>query len=92
MPTAEITKTRRNGTSQGGAKKHTANGVRELMRSKLLKVLRRGWTTPLEALEKANCLSLSQRCGQFRREGLTVLDKWVDLANGKRVKAYRVVG
>lgn len=62
------------------------------MRQDLLQLLKRQWVTPLIALEKAHCLSLSQRCGQFRREGMKVVDKWVDLPNGKRVESYRVVG
>ncbi len=60
------------------------------MTDRLEKVLRRSWTTPLDALNKAGCLSLSQRCGGFRRRGLNVLDKWVHLADGRRVKAYRI--
>lgn len=61
------------------------------MKTRLLALLRKGWTTPLTALNGAGCLSLSQRCGDFRRAGLNVVDKWVDLADGKRVKAYRLV-
>lgn len=61
-----------------------------LMRERLLDLLKREWTTPLDALGKAGCLSLSQRCGEFRREGIQVQDRWVDLPNGKRIKAYRV--
>lgn len=62
------------------------------MHEQLLKLLKRQWVTPLVALEKANCLSLSQRCGDLRRDGVKVLDKWVKTASGKKVKSYRVVG
>ena len=62
------------------------------MYATLHKLLKRQWVTPLDALNKAGCLSLSQRCGQLRRDGVNVIDKWVNLDNGKRVKAYRVVG
>jgi len=40
---------------------------------------------------------LSQRCGEWRRDpvlqaaGVIVLDKWVALPSGSRVKAYRIV-
>ena len=61
------------------------------MQQKLLELLKTRYITPLDALTLAGCLSLSQRCGEFRRAGITVLDKWVDLDNGKRVKAYTVV-
>jgi hypothetical protein len=56
----------------------------------LMKVLRREWLTPLEAVERVGILSLSQRCGEFRRAGINVLDKWVTTASGSRVKAYRI--
>lgn len=60
------------------------------MKDRLKDRLRKGWTTPLQALSDAGCLSLSQRCGDFRRNGLMVVDKWVGLPDGRRVKAYRL--
>lgn len=60
----------------------------ETMESRLLKLLRRKWISPLEALQEANCLSLAQRVSEWRREGIAIADKWVDLPSGKRVKAY----
>ena len=60
------------------------------MKSELVKLLNRKWTTPLDALQMVGCLSLSQRCGELRRDGVLVLDKWQALPNGKRVKAYRI--
>lgn len=62
----------------------------QLMKQNLLSLLRKQWVTPLIALNKANCLSLSQRCGEFRRQGINVESKWVDLPSGKRCKAYRI--
>lgn len=53
--------------------------------------LRRRWLTPLDAFQHCGCLSLSQRCGDLRRAGVQVLDKWVTLPSGKRVKSYRIV-
>ena len=61
------------------------------MHQELLELLKKQWVTPIDALQKARCLSLSQRCGNFRRAGYKVEDKWVPLPSGKRVKAYRVV-
>ena len=46
------------------------------------------WITPLDALREIGCLSLSQRVGELRREGLSILDVWVKTR--KRVKAYRL--
>jgi len=61
------------------------------MRKALLSLLKTRYITPLDALQHAGCLSLSQRCGEFRKAGVKVADKWVRLDNGKRVKAYKVV-
>jgi Helix-turn-helix domain len=61
------------------------------MKEQLIKLLQRKWVTPLVALNEAQCLSLSQRCGDFRRSGLNVVDRWVKTPSGKRVKAYRIV-
>ncbi len=62
----------------------------ETMEATLLKLLRKKWLTPLDALQEAGCLSLSQRCGEFARQGYALAKKWVDLPNGKRVRAYRI--
>ena len=62
----------------------------ETMESRLLKLLKRKWVSPLDALNAVGCFSLSQRCGEFARSGYSVAKKWVELPNGKRVRAYRV--
>lgn len=62
----------------------------ETMEERLLKLLKRKWVTPLEALRAVGCFSLSQRVSEFKRElKLPIDDKWVEVG-GKRVKAYRV--
>lgn len=62
----------------------------QTMKSDLEALLRRRWVTPVIALQEANCFSLSQRCGEFRRAGLSVHSLWVDLPSGKKVKAYHI--
>lgn len=62
------------------------------MHKRLLRLLKARYITPLDALRHVGCLSLSQRCGELRKAGVKVADKWVKLGNGKRVKAYKVVG
>lgn len=57
----------------------------------LFELLKRQWVTPLISVNKVGLLSLSQRCGQFRRAGHVVLDKWVKTSSGSKVKAYRLV-
>lgn len=72
------------------------------MKADLMARLLKGWTTPIDALNDCGCFSLSQRCGEFREEERLsradfakrkpiIIDKWVDLPNGKRVKAYRAI-
>ena len=75
----------------------------ETMTLQLLRLLRKQWLTPLDALRLVGCLSLSQRCGEFRhmhrwklrgpdgKRMPAILDKWVKLDNGKRVKSYRAI-
>lgn len=57
----------------------------------LYRTLCKRWLTPLEAVEACGIFSLSQRCGEFRRQGHTVIDEWVTLPSGSRVKKYRIV-
>ena len=58
--------------------------------AKTIYLLRRGWTTALESAQAGGCLSLSQRVGELRRSGCTVLDCWVETPSGARIKAYRM--
>ena len=60
------------------------------MKDRLVVLLRRQWTSPIDALNEAGCFSLSQRCGELRRAGVSVMDRWLDLPNGKRIKQYRI--
>jgi hypothetical protein len=61
------------------------------MTQQLRATLRQRWLTTGEALNLCQCYSLSQRCSEYRRAGVNVLDKWVHLPSGKRIKAYRIV-
>jgi hypothetical protein len=56
----------------------------------IIKRLRKGWTTGLDALQTCGTMKLATRVSELRRDGYTVLDKWVE-AEGKRFKAYRLV-
>lgn len=64
--------------------------MKQTMTETLAKLMRKRYVTPIDALEHANCLSLSQRCGEMRRAGMNVIDKWVETPTGKRIKAYRI--
>jgi hypothetical protein len=58
----------------------------------LFALLRKQWVTPLEALEQTGNFALSQRAGDFARDGWNVLKKWQDLPSGSRVMAYTIRG
>jgi hypothetical protein len=74
------------------------------MKQDLMKRLLEGWTSPLDALMCCDCLSLSQRCGEFRRNRENaewgwsevskhpkIIDRWVTTPSGKRHKEYRAI-
>ena len=61
------------------------------MRQTLLDLLKAGYVTPLDALQRAGCMSLSQRCGEFARDGHKVDKRWMKLANGKKIMSYKVI-
>lgn len=65
--------------------------MQKTKKAALLAVLKRRWLTPLEAVAACGLFSLSQRCGELRRDGHCVIDKWVTLPSGSRVKAFRIV-
>ena len=44
--------------------------------------------TPLEALQRFNCLSCSQRLGDLKRVGVPINSRFITLSNGKRIKEY----
>lgn len=58
----------------------------------LFALMRRQYVTPLEALEQTGNFALSQRAGEFARDGWKVLKRWVDLPSGSRVMSYRIAG
>lgn len=59
---------------------------------KLERVLRRRWLSSLDSALLGMPISLSQRVGDLRRSGVTVIDRWVTSATGARYKEYHVVG
>jgi hypothetical protein len=61
------------------------------MKAELIPLLRRRWVTPVIALREIGCLSLSQRCGELRRDGVRVTSRWLKLDTHKRVKEYRIL-
>jgi hypothetical protein len=59
------------------------------MMYQILDALKRGERlTPLTALEKYQCFSLSQRCGELRRAGWPIRSQMVKVNSGKSVAMY----
>ena len=53
----------------------------------IIKELRKGWLTGLDALKKCGTMKLATRISELRRAGYEIKDRWQE-ANGKRFKAY----
>jgi len=56
--------------------------------ARLAKLLKRGWTSPMDALRVVGTFKLSTRVGELRRNGHQIQDKW---AAGRAYKIYRIV-
>lgn len=62
---------------------------RGTMTYELLDALKRGERlTPLTALERYRCFSLSQRMGELRRSGWPIRSSMVSVNSGKKVAQY----
>ena len=59
------------------------------MQKDVLTLLVSGWTTPVDALERAGCFSLSQRVGDLIRAGYAIEKGWHVTNVGKSVRKYR---
>ena len=55
----------------------------------IVKLARRRWISPMEALNAGGGMKLSTRVGELRHMGYTVLDRWHP---SKKFKIYRVIG
>lgn len=59
-------------------------------REAIIKRLKRGWCTGLQAVYDCGTMKLATRVSEMRRDGLNIIDKLVE-QGGKRFKAYRIV-
>lgn len=55
---------------------------------KIIKRLKQGWTSPLEALNFAGTMKLSTRVGELRKAGYLIQDEW---HVSRKFKIYRIV-
>jgi len=58
------------------------------MKQNLMALLLKQWVTPLDALNKVGCMSLSQRCGEIRKELQWERDELI--AYGRTVMALSI--
>ena len=60
----------------------------------IIKRLRRGWCTGLQALQDCGSMKLATRVSEIKPElfgtGYEVIDRWIE-ENGKKYKSYRIV-
>jgi hypothetical protein len=62
------------------------------MTASLIRLMKRKWVTPAIAASELQCYCLSQRCGDFIRDGLRVVKRKVPTSRGGICVAYRIVG
>jgi hypothetical protein len=54
-------------------------------------LLKRGWLTAMECAQSGGVWSLSQRVSELRASGDIVIDKWIELPSGSKIKAYKLL-
>ena len=57
-------------------------------RDLIIKCLKRGWKSPIDALNEAGTMKLATRVGELRSLGYEIKDKW---NKDKTFKLYRIV-
>lgn len=55
---------------------------------RIIKCLKRGWKSPIDAFNEAGTMKLSTRVGELRAKGYIIKDKW---NKDKSYKLYRLV-
>lgn len=59
-------------------------------KARLFKLLGQRWMTHIDALDLCGIATISQRVSEWRADGHTIIDKWVQ-SSGARFKSYRLV-
>lgn len=59
-----------------------------MQRDAIIKCLKKGWKSPLDALKEAGTMKLATRVGELRKSGYVILDKWHE---SRRYKLYKLV-
>jgi len=53
----------------------------------IIECLKKGWKSPLDALNEAGTMKLATRVGELRRAGYIILDKW---SQHRKYKLYKI--
>lgn len=64
--------------------------VNDTKKARLFKLLGKRWMTHIDALDLCGIATISQRVSEWRADGHTIVDKWVQ-SSGARFKAYKRV-
>lgn len=54
----------------------------------IIKCLKKGWKSPLDALYECGSMKLSTRVGELRQAGFVIESKW---HKSKKFKIYRII-
>ena len=57
-------------------------------RQNIIKALKTGWISPLDALKQAGTMKLATRVGELRQQGYLILDRWHE---SKKFKEYKLI-
>jgi hypothetical protein len=55
----------------------------------IIRLLNKGWISPVDAFKAGGGMKLSTRVGELRKAGYIILDKWHP---SKKFKLYRCIG
>ena len=67
---------------------HYLFGAKMTQQQLIIKCLKKGWKSPLDAFKEAGTMKLSTRVGELRRAGCVILDKWHP---SRAFKLYKMV-
>ena len=57
----------------------------------ILNALKQGWVTAMTIANQGITTKLTSRVSDYRKQGYKIMDRWVEPANGKPYKTYRLV-
>jgi hypothetical protein len=55
---------------------HYLFGAKMTQQELIIKCLKKGWKSPLDALKEAGTMKLATRVGELRKAGCVIIDKW----------------